>query len=480
MELKKLIKNLAVKEIKGDILLDIKDIKNDSNYITKNALYICIKGEDFDGHDFIRQAERFGAVAIVSERVLDTSLTQIIVEDSRTAMSLIASNFYGRPADKLRIIGVTGTNGKTTTAHLIKRIMDKAGCKCGVIGTLGIFYDGIEIEPSLTTPDPLELHRIFADMLKHGITDVVMEVSAHALALKKLEGIKFHVGIFTNFTRDHLDFFGDMESYKRAKKEFFKPNRCNYILSNSDDCLGVDIINNCDNVISYGIENPADVFAIKIKERNNGTNFVINLFDCIFDVEVNLIGRFNVYNALAAVSACTLSGVTTELAVSGLNGTNNVSGRMELVCDKGYSVYVDYAHTPDGLEKALNVLKPLTKNKLICVFGCGGNRDKGKREKMGKISGELADFTVITSDNPRYEEPMEIIQDIERGILQNTKNYILVQDRKDGILYALNLARQGDTVLIAGKGSEKYQEILGIKHLFNDKDTVRELLGGKR
>ncbi len=478
MKLHKLIRNLKITKIIGVTDVEINEIKIDSNAINKGDIFICIKGGDYDGHCFIRDAENYGAKAVVCEKESQTSLTQIIVEDSRAAMNTLAMEYYGSPDKKLKLIGIVGTNGKTTTAHIIKTVLDDAGIKCGVIGTLGIFFGDKSYEPSLTTPDPLELYKILSEMVSAGVKAVVMEVSAHAIYFDKINGLKFEVGVFTNFTRDHLDFFKDMDSYKKTKLKFFSDNYCKYAVVNSDDKLGIEICNARAAVVSYGIYNPADVFGIQIKNNAQGSSFILNLFDCIYNVDLSLIGEFNVYNALAGATATALFGVKTDKIVNGLKKVQSVSGRLERVYDGDYKVFVDYAHTPDGLVKSLSALKPFCTGKLICVFGCGGNRDTGKRQEMGEISGKLADFTVITSDNPRYEEPMDIIFEIEKGILSSSKNYALIQDRVEAIRYALDMAKRGDVVLIAGKGSEKYQEILGIKHVYNDKDTVNEIIRG--
>jgi len=375
---------------------------------------------------------------------------------------------------------VLGTNGKTTTSHVIRSIIEKSGAKCGVIGTLGAFYDGKYIEPTLTTPDPIELHKTLFDMYNLGVKTVVMEVSAHAVYLDKVKGMKFEAAVFTNFSQDHLDFFGDMDEYKNAKLKFFKDNQCKYVITNSDDEVGREIIKLKDNAISYGMENPADVFAIEVNTSEKGSSFVINLFDCVYEVKLKLIGLFNVYNALAAASTTALLGIKPKKVVEGLEGAEVVSGRLERIFDGEFKIYVDYAHTPDGLEKAINALKPTTKGRIVCLFGCGGNRDEGKRTVMGEISAKNADFTVITSDNPRYEDPMEIISAIEKGVLTVNKKYVAIEDREDAIKYAIDLLKKGDVLLIAGKGSEKYQEVLGIKKLYNDKDTVIEYMRRKR
>ena len=475
MKLLELIKNLETIETVGNLNIDVKDIKIDSNTVSDGCLFIALRGREFDGHSFVRQVENYGGVAIVTEKKVSTTLTQIIVKDTRKAMSKLAKSFYGNPDKSLKLIGVVGTNGKTTTSHLIKNIITESGLKCGVIGTLGTFYDDVFIEPTLTTPDPLILYKTFYDMKKAGVKYVVMEVSAHALALKKVEDLYFEVGVFTNFSQDHLDFFGDMENYKKTKMSFFDAKKCKYIVVNSDDDFGLEVYKKQLGVITYGIENPADVFAINLNESIDNTEYVLNLFDCVYNVNTKLIGRFNVYNELAASATCALLGLKTEKIIQAIDNVSGISGRLEKLEHNGIKVFIDYAHTPDGIKKTLTALKNVAKNKLICVIGCGGNRDEKKRMPMGNICGELADFTVITSDNPRYEEPMDRINEIETGVLKSTKKYIIVQDRIEAIKYALTMAKCGDIVLIAGKGSEKYQEVLGIKHLYNDKDTVKEI-----
>ena len=478
MKLSELIAGLNVKQIIGNTNVEIKEVKTDSNFVSEGDLFICISGGNFDGHDFVQQAMYYGASAIVTEKELQISLPQVIVEDSRIAMSVIASNFYGHPDKKLKIIGVTGTNGKTTTTHIIKKILDLSGIKSGIIGTLGAFYGDKFIEPTLTTPDPLTLYKILKDMLEDGVEIVAMEVSAHSLALDKLYGIQFEVAVFTNFTQDHLDYFKSMDEYKRAKLKLFSEFVCKYKVLNADDENYKDFLTASNESISYGIFSPSDVFAMDIKDEGDRSKFILNLFDCVYRVELKLKGEFNVYNALAAVTAVSVVGVRVDDAVYGLENISVVSGRMERVYSNDFSVYVDYAHTPDGLQKALSTLKT-PENRLVCVFGCGGNRDKTKRKIMGEISGKFADFTIITSDNPRFEEPMDIIYDIEDGIAKVNKNYVAIQDRSQAIEYAINHAKKGDVILVAGKGSENYQDILGIKHVFKDKDIIEEIIRGK-
>lgn len=479
MKLDDLIKNLTEKRVIGDSFVEIKDIAADSGSVQNGSLFICLSGQTYDGHDFIKQVKNYGAVAIICEREFETPLTQVIVPDSRRAMSIVASEFYGHADKKMKIIGVVGTNGKTSTTHIIKKIFDGAGVKCGVIGTLGTFYDQEFFEPMLTTPDPIELHQTLFNMYKKGVKVVVMEVSAHAIKLGKVEDVDFEAGVFTNFSQDHLDFFHDMENYRKVKESFFD-GRCKYVVVNSDDDVGLNILKVRSDGISYGIDNPSDVFAIDLEESVKGTSFVLNLFDCIFNVKLNLMGRFNVYNVLAALTVCALMGVEPETAVSSAENVKKISGRLEKISANGFSIFIDYAHTPDGLKQSITALKSVCKGRLICVFGCGGNRDCGKRKEMGIISGKYSDFTLITTDNPRYEDPMEIIAEIEEGVLYSGGKYVIVQDRKEGIEYALGMCKKDDVLLIAGKGSEKYQEVLGIKQVYNDKDTVYELLGRKK
>lgn len=476
MKLLDLLKGVNYKKIIGKKDINIKEIVIDSNKVVQDSLFICIKGKDFDGHSYVKQAQSYGASAIVCEKEIDASVTQIIVDNSRLAMSEIASNFYKNVDKKMKIIAVIGTNGKTTTSHLIKSILESCSISCGLIGTIGTYYGDKFIEPSLTTPDPIDLHKILFDMYESGIRCVVMEVSAHAIFLDKVKNIKFFCAVFTNFSQDHLDFFGDMESYKQAKLKFFKDNECEHIVTNTDDEVGMEIAKLYSKSVTYGLDNPADVFAINVSCKNKNTYFFINLFDQVGQVRLNMIGYFNVYNALASSCACYLMGVEQDKIINALAQAKSVEGRLEKIYSKQFDVVIDYAHTPDGLTKSLLAIRPLVNNRLICVFGCGGNRDQTKREIMGEISGSLADFSIITSDNPRFEEPIQIMNQIEKGIIKKTKKYLLIEDREDAIKYALDIAVKGDVILIAGKGNEKYQEILGIKKLYNDKDMVNEYL----
>lgn len=456
---------------------EVSGLCSDADAVVSGDVFICYAGMNFDGHDFIDKAVANGAAAIVCEKEIKTQLPCAVVADGRAAMAVLARTFYGYADKKLKLIAVTGTNGKTTTTYMLKSIFDKNNCKTGIIGTLGIAYGDIFITPELTTPDPLFLHSVFADMVKCGVEYVFIEASAHALYFDKLHGLHFEAGIFTNCTQDHLDFFKDMQSYAECKCKLFEHGRCTHAVVNSDDPLGAQLIEALPDCVSYGLENPADTFAIDVEERIDGSTFVINLNDEIYEINLKLPALHNVYNALAAASCAQLLGVKTEVIAEGLAGLDRVSGRLERVARyNGGEVFVDFAHTPDGLEKSLSSLKKLCTGNLYCLFGCGGNRDKTKRPIMGEVAAKYADFVIITSDNPRYEDPYEIISQIEAGVKSKGKKYVAVTDREIAIEYALNLIGQDDVLLVAGKGGENYQEIMGIKHSFNDNTVIKKLI----
>lgn len=477
MKLIELLKDVPYEEIIGDKETEIKGLSSNADGAFGGVLFFCYEGVNHDSHDFAAIAERNGAAAFVCERRLKTELPQVIVKDGRAAMATIARTFYGYADKKLKLIAVTGTNGKTTTTYMLKSIFDKNGSKTGVIGTLGISYGDIFISPELTTPDPIFLHGVFADMVAHGVEYVFMEVSAHALYFEKIAGLHFEVGIFTNCTQDHLDFFGDMQTYAECKKTLFEGDRCKVAVINSDDVLGAQLINQIPEAMSYGLENPADTFAVNIRESVEGTDFVINVSDELYDMKVNLPALHNVYNALAAATCARILGVGMETIAAGLSLLKRVNGRLEPVASyNGAKIFVDFAHTPDGLEKSLTALKKLCAGKLYCLFGCGGNRDSGKRPLMGEIAAKIADFVIITSDNPRYEDPYEIISQIEKGVKTTGKSYVAITDRESATSYAIALLEEGDILLVAGKGGETYQEIMGIKHSYNDNTVIKKLI----
>lgn len=456
---------------------DIRGIATDSRHVLQGDLFICFAGGEHDGHDYAAEALAAGAAALVVERELPLGAPQVVVRDGRRAVAEIAAAYYGRPERKLKMVAVTGTNGKTTTAHMLASILSAAGRACGNIGTLGIRYADKELAPALTTPDPAFLYKVLADMVASDVEYVVMEVSAHALHFGKTEGIPFAAGIFTNLTEDHLDFFPTMEEYAAAKEKLFAPGVCRFSVVNTDDAEGRKLAAAGGKVYTYALENPADVFAVDIRESFEGSRFVINLFDELYEIRLRLAGLHNVYNAMAAAECARLLGVSVPVIAAGLAALPRVSGRLEHVARlRGADIFVDFAHTPDGLEKSLSALRRHCAGRLICVFGCGGNRDTRKRPLMGEIAARLADFTVLTSDNPRYEDPFDIILQIEEGVRSHTDDYVIVVDRESAIEYAVDLLRAGDVLLVAGKGGERYQEIMGVRHIYNDIAAVRSAI----
>ena len=456
---------------------EIVKIAFDTADVVPGTLFFCLKGNSADGHDFIRRAEESGAVAAVTEKDAEAGIPLIKVKDTRSALSLACKRFYGCAADRLQIFAVTGTNGKTTTTNMLKCIFEADGIKTGLIGTNSVEYCGIVRPATLTTPDPTLLHRLFAEMYSAGVTHVIMEASAHALALKKLDGIRFSAVGFTNLTRDHLDFFGDMETYKRAKLSLFSSRFSFSLCVNADDACGREIIESADaEIYSYGAENECRFRAENIVMTNKGSVFTLGGRKA----QLNTPGKFNVYNALCAVSMASAAGTPMKNILEGLKNFKGVEGRFEAVSFNGGSVIIDFAHTDDGLKNILTAVREFTPGRLITVFGCGGDRDRSKRPLMGRAAAMLSDIVVVTSDNPRGEKPEDIISDIENGIKTvGIVDYFLEPDRKKAIRRALELMEKGDTTVIAGKGAERYQEIRGVKYPYNDREYVLELIGEK-
>lgn len=481
-----------IKAIKGEICFSSEDIEReihsiqvDSRKHAENGLFVCIKGERTDSHSKAMEAIRNGAVALIVEKRLSVSVPQILVPDSRIALGKAAAIFYGEPAKEMKIIGITGTNGKTTTSYMLSSILEQEGKNVGVIGTLGVKYGGKMYPSALTTPDTLDLYKTFAQMRAKGVEYVIMEVSAHALHHKKTAGIEFFACIFTNLTQDHLDFFKNMQSYKEAKERLFQEyGDCVAILNGDDEC-GREIgkfreKQGKGKTLYYGLNTPADSFAIITAEGLDGTECMLNISDKLCRISLSIIGRHNVYNALAAATCAAELGASMTSIARGLIALENVSGRLEYIgAHKDVKVYVDFAHTPEALRNSLDTLKRYCKGRLLCLFGCGGNRDKGKRAMMGEIAAKYADFTILTSDNPRYEDPLDIISEIEKGHRRFSARYVVVPDRETAIDYALDFSKGEDILLIAGKGGEDYQEIMGIKYPFKDNDITVKLLKKK-
>ena len=462
----------------------INALSQDSREKKEGALFFCVRGSRFDAHDFAEDAIKNGAVALVVERKLEhINVPQVIVSDVRAAMGLMASKFFGDPASKLKIVGITGTKGKTTTSYFVKSILDAAGIKNGVIGTTGSIVGDEKLEAKLTTPDPIDLHRMLSYMFKMGAEVVCMEVSAHAIDMKRITGIQFEAACYTNFSQDHLDYFDNMQTYFDTKKRFITSEQVKNLAINADDKSSDTIMSELKVPFSsYGISANADIFARDIEINDEGVSFMLSLWnEQWYPVHINMMGTFNVYNSLAATAISLILGIKPEFIVKGIENVRVVPGRAEVLeTSTPYKVILDYSHSPAALENILRAVKSFTKHNLILLFGCGGDRDHQKRPIMGNIAGKLADFTIITSDNPRTEEPMKIIREIEDGIKSTEGKYVLIENRREAIRYALDISKEGDVVILAGKGDETYQEIQGQKHYFNEKNIVSEILYEKK
>ncbi len=458
--------------------IEINSIVTNSAKATENSLFVAIKGVNVDGHDFIGEAVKNGAVAAVVTKKCDVGCVQLTVEDTRIAIAELYANFLGNPAESLSISGITGTNGKTTTGYLTQHIMAKSGISAGLIGTVeNITGDGKEAS-KYTTPEPTALQQLFKKMTDTEITDVVMEVSSHALAQNRVHGISFKVGAFTNLTRDHLDYHGTMENYLNEKLKLIDMSEIAVV--NVDDENAKAFIERAGDkkLITYGIENEARLMAKNIVSRANGSYFTMCFDDKKYNTFIGIPGRFSVYNALCAAAVAIANGVRSDVAAKALKSAPGVAGRMEIVpTDKEFTVIIDYAHTPDGLEKAITTLKAIPKEgKLTVLFGCGGDRDKTKRPMMGKIASELADNIIITSDNPRTEEPNKIIMDILAGVLPEKATQTVIPDRREAIAFALESAKKGDVILLAGKGHETYQILKNMTIHFDEREVIKEIL----
>jgi UDP-N-acetylmuramoyl-L-alanyl-D-glutamate--2,6-diaminopimelate ligase len=491
--------------------IDISGIAYDSRKVNEAYLFVAIKGERDDGHDFIRDAVKKGAVAVVHEHDIAESgiqyaelnseipnprsaITFIRVKDSRKALACIADNFYEKPSASLILIGVTGTNGKTTTTYILKSILEAWGKKVGLIGTIQ-YLTQKKVYPALyTTPESLEFQALLKDMLLSGCTHVISEVSSHALAQFRVDRAVFKAAVFTNLTRDHLDFHKNMEDYFRAKERLFLEilDSKGTAIINLDDPYGKRLVSSLQppqNILTYGLEAGADIVAGDINISFGGLKFKILFRGRSYDVSSHLMGLPNVYNIISAVGVSISIGVPWKIILEGLIATGNVTGRFEKVdIGQDFLCIIDYAHTEDAIERLIYTARELANQqsvlntqhhspRVITVFGCGGDRDHGKRPRMGAVATRLSDFVIITSDNPRSEEPNDIIKEIEGGAL--TKNYVIEPDRKEAIRKAVDMADYGDIVLIAGKGHEDYQEIKGVRYQFNDRDVVQEILRSK-
>ena len=480
MKLNELLENVEVLNILGDTEVEITGVNIDSRKIEKGHLFIAIPGTQTDGHKFIPKAIEQGAVAVLCEyfpNKREPGVTYIAVESTEDNVGKVATLFYGNPSSQLKLVGVTGTNGKTTIATLLYNMFRKLGHKCGLLSTVCNYIEGKPIPADHTTPDPIELNRLLAQMVKAGCEYAFMECSSHAIAQKRIGGLRFTGGIFTNLTRDHLDYHGTFENYRNAKKAFFDGlDKDAFAVTNADDKNGAVMVQNCKAQIrTYSTRTMADFKAKIIECHFEGMYLDINGKE----VGVQFIGKFNVSNLLAVYGAAVMLGKKPEDILVVLSTLKSVNGRLEPIhSPEGYTAIVDYAHTPDALENVLNAIHEVLdgKGKVITVCGAGGNRDKGKRPLMAQEAVKQSDKVIITSDNPRFEEPQDIINDMLAGLdNKQMKKVISIVDRREAIRTACMMAEKGDVILIAGKGHEDYQEIQGVKHHFDDKEVVREI-----
>ncbi|MBQ9737500.1 MAG: UDP-N-acetylmuramoyl-L-alanyl-D-glutamate--2,6-diaminopimelate ligase [Clostridia bacterium] len=477
MTLSKLLSNTKITGMQGNIDIKVSGIAFNSAEVKPGDVFVCISGFKTDGHIYAKDALEKGAVAIVAEKPLeDTAATVVYVENTRLAFAHMAAEYYEYPFRKFRLIGITGTNGKTTTTYLVKAILESCGHKVGLIGTNQNMI-GDEVIPSHhTTPDALELMKLFARMAEENVDSVVMEVSSHSLALDRVAACEFDVGAFTNVTQDHLDFHQTMENYIQAKAQLF--GMCHKGVMNFDDEAFEKISkdSSCD-IIRYSAKQETQLYAENIDYMADGVSFDIVYNGKKAKAELAIPGQFSVYNALTAAGCCIGLGLNLSQITKGLKSASGVKGRIEVVkTSTDYTVIIDYAHTPDGLVNILKTIRGFAKARIITLFGCGGDRDKTKRPQMGKIAGELSDFCVVTSDNPRSEEPAAIIEDILVGIKETNCEYKVIENRFDAIEFALDHAKKDDIILLAGKGHELYQILKDRTIVFDEREIVLKLI----
>tara|TARA_B100000315_G_scaffold235312_1_gene250127 strand:+ start:7285 stop:8772 length:1488 start_codon:yes stop_codon:yes gene_type:complete len=488
-KLRQLLKEVEMTENVGNLDVNISGIEYNSQNVNKGSVFVAIKGFQRDGAEFIEEALEKGAVGVVLQegtampnRIGDKT-GAVVVKDSRKALASLSADFFGHPSRELDIVGITGTNGKTTIAYLLESILQSAGKKTGVIGTINYRFGG-KVKPAMqTTPESLDLQKMFREMADNKVDNCFLEVSSHSLMLDRVYNTDFSVGVFTNLTQDHLDFHHTEEDYFKAKEKLFLEYKLKKAVVNVDDPYGKIISKKTSaETITIGIIEKSDVHARNIETSIKGIQFTAKTPQGEVQIVSGLLGRHNVYNILCAIATAIALGVSLEEIKRGIGDLQNVPGRLEKI-DEGqdFTVVVDYAHTDDALKNVLKAARELTDKSLISVFGCGGNRDRGKRPKMGKIAGEYSDYTIITSDNPRNEEPASIASEIEQGIkkVAGSEKYSLILDRKKAIRQAIDMAEKEDFVVIAGKGHENYQLSKNLRIHFDDCETARELINEK-
>ena len=486
MNLKKILLGIDGIRAKGELDREVTTIENNSKEVKDGSMFFAIKGFTTDGTKYIPDAIKNGAKVILVDDTFDIKsvaipedVTLIVVPDARYAMAICACNFYDNPSKKIKLIGVTGTKGKTTTTYMMKEMFQKQGHKTGLIGTIAIYSGDKKLEDSdRTTPESIKLQKVLAQMVEDECEIVVMEVSSQSLKLNRVAGCEFYIGLFTNFSEDHISpkEHPDMKDYFESKLKLMK--MCKYGFVNADDLQVAKVpklLPECD-IKTYGIDNSCNLLAKDITITNSYVDFKVKIGERNERVKVGIPGRFSVYNSLAAISVAMKLGCDAEKIKESLLDVR-VPGRSELVNNnKDLVIMIDYAHSPESLENILRAVKSYTRGRVISVFGCGGDRDTAKRPKMGEISGKIADFTIITSDNPRTEDPEAIVSEIEEGIKKTKGKYVCIVDRVEAIKYAINMANKKDLILLAGKGHEPYQEINGVKHPFDERIIVREII----
>lgn len=484
IECGRLLKNVSYEILQGGVDRKVSSIVYDSGKVEKDCMFICIVGANFDAHNVAAEVvEKGAAVLVVSRKVEipeDADVTVILVEDTRYARAFISAEYFGRPADQLKVIGITGTKGKTTTTYLVKSILEHAGHKVGLVGTIEIIIGEKHIPADNTTPESYELQKYFKEMLDAGCDMVVMEVSSQGLMQHRSQGFTFEMGIFTNIEPDHISAneHKDFDDYLHCKSLLFQ--QCRNAIVNCDDAHYQDIIRDCTcEVETYGFSKEADLYAddMRFLQESSflGVSFQVK-GKLDFPVELHTPGRFSIYNALAAIAICRHFGVSVDLMRDALL-TTQVKGRVELVkVSDDFTLMIDYAHNAMSLESLLTTLKEYNPKRLVCLFGCGGNKDERRRYQMGEVSGRLADLTVITSDNPRKEKPEAIIADIKTGIEKTAGKYVEIIDRREAIAFVICYGRPGDVIVLAGKGHEDYQEIEGVKYPMDERDIIQDVL----
>ena len=478
MKLRELLEGISLVSATADLEMEISGVSYDSRTTRPGDLFVAMTGFETDGHAYIPKAAEAGAAAVLCQRPPENGLPYVRVEDSRRALAVLGANFYGHPAERMTMVGITGTNGKTTTTYLLKAILEQAlGAKVGLIGTNQNMI-GQEVLPTeRTTPESFELQGLFARMREAGCTHVVMEVSSHALALDRVYGVSYAVGVFTNLTQDHLDFHKTMEDYCDAKALLFR--RCAVGVVNGDDPWTPRLLEGATcRTFTYAQHGAGDLRAEDVSLAADHVAFTAATAEEKIPVRVNIPGGFMVYNTLDVLGAALALGVPLSRSAQILAGVPHVKGRVEVVPTPGksYTVLIDYAHSPDGMVNVLRSVKGFAKGRTIALFGCGGDRDKTKRPKMGRVAAELADFAVVTTDNPRTEKPADIIADILPGFAGSATPYVVVEDRIEAIHYCLDHARPGDVIVLCGKGHETYQEINHVKHHMDEREIVAEYL----